>query len=300
MNELSLDSILGIIHSISKEIIQKKFPEEIEFFDIIWNAMKGYISQWKEKLPNELQTYEYQERLKEELGFLDEAEVAQINTPRVIALISLVWLRLVEHKGQVQDVNIEEIIAKYGKSLPEWVRLKTTKLAVPMIKDDLKKIGRISVAETEEEKKYVMYSHDNKDGEPITERDYEKEMIGKKDYFIFLNEKNRDLFINNKSPSRVHPEERRALAFLIKQIGKIAKYGELYLAIHNIREIPEKEWSDRYIEYINDVHKCKSKLIEHCPEIGRFIATKSNDGYKMELPEEIKYCLIEELPEKIT
>ena len=158
--------------------------------------------------------------------------------------------------------------------------------------------GALAVSEQEEkeEMKYVIFSHEDKKGRDISESELGKYSEDKESYFIWLDEKNQDLLINGKRPSHVYPEERRALACLIKKAGQLVEYMELYLAIHNISRISEDTLP---VEYINDIHKCKSKLLEHCPELRRFIETKRNDGYTAIFPRELKYCLVMELPEKI-
>lgn len=186
------------IYSISRKVVEEHLPEEITLFDTIWGVMKEHLAQWEDKIPDSLLSEEYQKGLKKELGFLDEAEVSEINTPRVIALISLAWIRLMEFKGQVHDADIEETIAKYGKSLPEWLRLKTIKLAVPMIKEDLKKTGRIPFLPDEEVKKYVIYSYDAKTGKSISENELEKRELEKQEYIIWMDAAKRVVLVKGK------------------------------------------------------------------------------------------------------
>ena len=290
----------SIIYSISKNIVERVSPEEISYFDTTWEVMKEYLSEWKEMPSEDWSIEKYQKEIKDGLEFLDEAEVSGLQTPKIIALVSLVWLQLTKAGGDIREELIEETIKNYGKALPDWLKPKMIGFIVPVIKKDLmelrKKAGEV---EEEEEKKYMMYSHENRKGKPISENELEGYSEDKKDYFIWLDEKNRNLLIDKKSPSNVYPEERRALACLIKNMGKIVDYETLYPAIHGFREVLKEEWSKKYNELINDVHKCKSKLIEHCPEIRRFVITESGKGYKLELPKEIKYCLIEELIKKI-
>ena len=63
--------ILDKIRFICKEIINKEFSEEIEYFDAIWEVMKEFIAKWNENIPEELVFEEYQKGLEKELGFLD-------------------------------------------------------------------------------------------------------------------------------------------------------------------------------------------------------------------------------------
>ncbi len=289
------------VYSLSKKVVEECLPEEKELFGSIWQIIKKEISERGESPAELLEAREYKAKLAKELQFLDEADVAGLQTPKVIALISLVWLRLAEFKGQVQDADIEETITKYGKSLPEGLILKTIRLAVPMIKEDLKNIGRFPVIEEEEEKKYVMYSHDKKKGKPLTEIQYsEQKEIDKSKLFIWLDEKNGEYLIKRNTPQKMFPEERRLLTCLIKNIGNNVSYRKLYEAMHNAAETDLEEWNRWEFERTNDVQQCKSALIKHCPEIKKFIVTVRWSGYRLFLPDNVKYCLIEELPEIIT
>jgi hypothetical protein len=283
------------IYNISKKIVHENFPEELEFFDTIWGVMRDHISQGDESILEDWQNKEYQKRLKKELGFLDEAEVSEINTPKVLALISLVWLRLAKYEGQIQDANIEETIAEYGKSLPEWLRVKTIRLAVPMIKEDLIKIGRFPIIEEEEEKKYVMYSHDNKNGKPISEDELEKRKLERFGYNIWMDVTKKVVFVKNiKVKIKIDPIHWRLLIYLIKKKGETATYKELYESFCKTARDPKKysAWHKSYSEtvyrWFSDIHKKTENALSD------FVITIPNEGYKIDTElSDCKYCLIE-------
>jgi len=286
------------IYNISKIIVNEILPEEKEYFDAIWEVMKEFIAKWDENIPEELIFEEYQKGLEKELGFFDESEISGFNTPKVIALINLSLLMLTRAKGKIKEEEIEETIKKYGKALPEWVRINTINLAVPLIKEDLKQIAKMAGEEVEEEeKKYVMYSHLSRAGVPITKTQYEKhKKEDKAEYYLWYDEKNEDLIIDKKSPKNVHPEEKRALVCLLKKSGDIAWYWELYGAIHDIK-VEKEEWSNIRNERIGDIYGVISELFSHCPEISTYKKTERGKGYKLLIPVSVKYCLIVEKKE---
>ena len=299
MKKITLPQTLEWIQSVSRDIVQKEFPEELEFFSAVWKVMEEYIAKWRYKIPEEWQFEECEKRLKKDLGFLDESEISEINTPKVIALISLVWLRLTKYEGHIQDANIEETIAKYGKSLPEWLKLKTIKLAVPMIKGDLIKIGRIPEAEAEEEKKYVMYSHDHKDGEPITESKYQALIkMNKDDYLIWMDEINDEINIyEDEFGTKIDPIQKKLLKMLIKKADQIVTYQELFEAISSIAQDSDKYsgWHDSYRSY---VYGWVSELRKNTDyKLSDILLTVPNKGYKLTTKknrEKILFCLIDD------
>ena len=292
--------MLENIRLICKEIINKEFPEEIEYFDAIWEVMKEFIDKWNENIPEELIFEEYQKGLEKDLGFLDESEISGFNTPKVIALLNLSWLRLTGVKGQIKEEEIGETITKYGKDLPEWLKIKTINLAVPLIKEDLKQIAKMAGEEVEkEEKKYIMYSHENKEGKPITESDYlERRKMKKNDYIIWMDEINKIFRIKNKG-YKIGSRSAEVLKYLIRKRGIIADYRELFEEFCDVAKDPEiylknEDWNKSLNIYayrwVSDIHaETKGKL-------KGFIIRVRERGYRIaDEDEEVKYCLIDYL-----
>jgi hypothetical protein len=306
MDKRNPSALKEVIYSLSRRIIEKYYPEEINYFAPIWDAMKGIISEIAETGPDKWGVGDSDNKLLSGLGFSDKYKVPDLASPIIIGVLAAsLW-----HLGIIGNVpkkeEIENIIGAYcerfkatkksekilKESLPESDLV--TLLKEDIIKDTKFRIAEGKEAEYKEEKKYVMYSHDNRQGEPITETAYQALLETNKDnYLIWMDEINNDFMIRGEELHDMYPEERRALSCLIKNNKQLVEYKPLYEAIHDIREAGE--WDNRQREYINDVYKCKSSLLKHCPELCEYISKKRTVGYKLDLPKEKKYCLVEPL-----
>lgn len=307
MDKITLAPLLELIHSISKEIIQKYYRDEVNLFNPVWEVMKGHISKWKKINPEGWSFAEPKNKLMTRMGFARPSQMAYMNAPGIIAMTAgVLWIiSSMEYKPEKKDIErfIDDCskILKISSSLINNLKESLVLLCMKEMPNILKILKKDEIEIKKEEKKYVIYSHKNRKGNPITESEYlvQKE-IDNSEYIIWMDKKNKDLFIKGKRPENVYPEERRALACLIKNIGNILFYKPLYEAIHDIGEITVTEWDNRRIELMNDIYKCISSLVRHCPEIKEFISTERGDGYKLDLPRDKNYCLIERLSPKIS
>ena len=280
MKKFISPGILDTIRSTSRKVILEKFPEETEIFNTVWEAMKDRLHGIERIAPEDT------ERLKNDLNFMDEADVMDLATPKVIALINLTVLKSISLGGKIQTAGIEKIIRKYGDGLPGPIKVKAIDFLVPLIEQDLKKI-RESLGEdvAEEEKEYVMYSHSGR--EELSESQYlTKRKTDNKDYAIWLDEVSNSLYVFGKYMG-MDPVQRKVLKLLIKEAGKVVKYKDIFEEIGSIPKddsFPydkDVEWDSSYnyliFRWVSDLHKNTNSRLKD------FVVNIRGGGYKLDI-----------------
>lgn len=104
------------IREISRKIIKERFPEELNFFEMIWNVMKTFFNNWKNINPEEWTINESKEKLMSDLGFSDISQVIDLVTPGLVTTLSATMTKIKDFGYIPCDEEIEKIIDEYAQT----------------------------------------------------------------------------------------------------------------------------------------------------------------------------------------
>ena len=299
------------VFSLSKGIIEKYYPEEVGYFAPIWSAMKGIISEITETGPDKWRVVDTDNKLLTSLGFSDKYKVPDLASPIIIGVLTAsLW-----HLGIIGNVpkkeEMENIIGAYCE------RFKATKKSEKILKESLSESNLVTLlkeniikdtefriaegreAEYKEEKKYIIYSHENEKGYQITESEYQALMeTDKHEYLIWMDEIKKIFLINNHKCA-IGSKSNEVLKHLIRKSGDIADYNELFEEYCDVAKDPKvylknEDWNKSFNIYpyrwISEIHR------ETEGKLKSFIVRIRNRGYRIAIEnEEAKYCLIDYL-----
>lgn len=106
--------ILESVRSISKQIVKIEFPEELEFFDVVWDVMKGQISIWKDLDPEDWIVEQSQGRLMSSLGVKDPTEMPDITAPIIIGVLAATFWHIGTLRSEPTKEYVEKMIVTYS------------------------------------------------------------------------------------------------------------------------------------------------------------------------------------------
>jgi len=113
MDKMTSSPMDEFIHSVSKQIVQIYYPEELSYFNPIWKIMNGIISELKQIGFEKWGLDKSQNKLMTSLGFADPSRIPDLTTPIIIGVLAAsIW-----HIGTLRDMpkreDVENIIEKY-------------------------------------------------------------------------------------------------------------------------------------------------------------------------------------------
>jgi len=273
--ESSWNSLMELIMCVEDVDLQKWF------IDNVYPAVLHYPSSPEESA--KFKIYSIALTLyasMEDLSALDE----EPNHEKAVKIIKAHAERLHVHDSIIPD--IASILLKLF-NIKEFKQLRE---ALPEIK-----------REEKEKKKYVMYSHDFKAGEPLTENEVEQRAFERNDYILWLDMTKKVAFVKGVKVD-FDPLHKRILAYLIIKKGMVATYQELYEKFCKLAKDKYYEWDESLrgtvYRWFSDIQKritMNRKLNNKEKDRFRdFIINEPNDGYRIDTElDECKCCLIE-------
>jgi hypothetical protein len=240
MNKMNISPINEYIHTVSKEIIQEYYPEEISYFNPIWEVMNGIISEMKQTDFEMWGLDESQNDLMTSLGFAEPSRRPDLTTPIIIGVLAAsIW-----HIGTLRDVpkreDVENIIEKYcgrfgatGKtgnilkaSLSNSELLSLLKKENIWNAGDRQEEGKVEESKPGAVKKeayaraWTIGTNDPENGDIISKRKYEDILKEKEKcpLLIIKYDRIRNIFVYGKS-ERLSPLKYDLLEYILKNKG---------------------------------------------------------------------------------
>ena len=269
------------IYSASKKIIEEKFPDELEYFDIIWEAMKQYLFEWKDISPEKWPIQESYERVSSGLGFVDISQALDLVSPVIITTLSATMIKIKDLGYIPRDEEVGKIIDKYA------LAFGAKGILVIHMKRYFQDLCRI-LPEILEEAKEKWKCRINKRGN-IEYLDYDKKEKWDKNQFIIWIDNTKDyVHIKNEGEIELTDKQKEFLVLLIKNAGKKIYFSELYINVLGIEVDKIKE-----LEGLRDrIYGIKKNLVNKSKTLSENIKSVRGEGYKAE--EKLKdFCIID-------
>jgi DNA-binding winged helix-turn-helix (wHTH) protein len=237
------------LYPICKQLVQKEYPEELMYFDVIWEVMGEYLYKWEEKSPEEWPINKSRERVLSNLGFADPAEMPDITAPKMIAVIAAVLWHMRSIEFVPEENDLERIIKDYSTffRLPFSLELDANikQLLIPLCKEEASKfIKRLEKEEirTEiiERGKLIKYREDK-----INELKKKKD-----EYDIWICKayrRSEDEIIIDKIKTDIRDQPLRLLIFLLKSTGRLCGYPEIFQEVWGESKRNSKSFERRKI-----------------------------------------------------
>lgn len=224
------------VYSTSKKIINEMFPDELEYFDTVWEIMQNSISKWKDFVPNKWPIYETQGNLMSRLGFHDISEVPDIKAPIIIGVLAATFWHMGSLKYMPEKEEIQSIIHTFSKQFtaPPSVRDKLKEIIPSLCMDELSNIvGEIKQEKTERStdmersedrtekfaRIWTLKTTDPEKGEVISKDRYEEIMKEEKaPLLIIKSDRIRSIFVNGEVEN-ISPLKYNLLEYLLKNMG---------------------------------------------------------------------------------
>lgn len=302
------EKTLELAKKVAKKIVEENIPDELPYFEAIWETLVRCRPLEKYREDEGLSFRKFDNTCAEELGFLDLNGISKINTFKVS--LTLIWAlaNLAELKCDIDESTIKEVLNKYGKSLPDWLSSAVIRLGVPLIMDDLRKVGKgkyeikpsiISMATEikfkelnhyEEEKAYeIIY---RKKGKKLEKKEMGKKELEdflsknrKEDFDIWINELREEFFIQKKKIEKIPPLQLSLIEELLINSPNLVSFKELFNKFARVKE----PFEGHYYQF-NLVHRWIANARKLDIVFRENIKNILNEGYRWEGTHE--FCIL--------
>ena len=286
--------VIEFIHNRSRQFIESSHSDEMVFFEDIWEIYEEHLEKWINKPPRKWKFRTSKLKIPNFLSVSGGPDTLDLITPKILEVISLSYAQIIALKEHSLE-RIQEVISKCVKKLPRDIREETVSYLAPLMLKDSKKV--LNAPKTNINKRYIIYSHLG--GEKLSREEYLNRVQelekNRNDYLLLINEVKREFYIDG-DPKVVPNTPKMVLKILIQNVGRTVKYRELYKSVLGIEPGNEKlkygkEYRNLVHKWISDFHKKTDDLLSE------YLKTDYDKGYVLCFGKDIKYCLIDHLPE---
>jgi hypothetical protein len=287
MEETALAQVLEKTQSIGKEIIRSHYPDESDYFDVVWASMRERISDLKEMDLEQWLLVEPQIKLSKDLEFTDVSEILSLNSPKILIIVSAVLVKIFElysSSVEIKDEKLLDIIEDYGR-----------KFSAPsaLIKHLQQKIPDLIDLENMDKGLDCRVFIRIKGKKEVIEASSDEANIKLEKYKsspsinLILDRRSKKLFIKGKFVNRLGSVSEQILSCLLQSEEEICEFGTFYDVIWGVKKSEDaaqtKELKDKLWKDINKIKQMSSFLNEN-------ISAEKGSGYRAS--EALRDCLI--------
>lgn len=298
--------LIKCIYNRGRQFVEDNYSDEMMFFDEIWKIYEAQIRKWIIKPPRRWRFKFSKPKSPKFLAVTGSHDAETLITPAVIETVSSSFFQVATIREKLTLEYVEGVITACGKKLSDELIMQIKNFFAPLIIRDLKKIGSTPVVENGEDfefpslisqgrKEYILYSHEFPEGKKISAEEYSQEKVNfnikKKEFFIFLNEKNDEFYVYG-NPQLVPDSPKELFKILLKSVNCTLEHEFLYETISGIK-LSELD-SDDDIDSTALVYKWFSVLKKKVDNrLKKSLKTIHTKGYKLCVDKEIKYYLLD-------
>jgi hypothetical protein len=266
MEETALAQVLEKTQSIGKEIIRSHYPDESDYFDVVWASMRERISDLKEMDLEQWLLVEHQIKLSKDLEFTDVSEILSLNSPKILFIISAVLVKIMENykfSTNTESKELLSIIEKYGnkfKASPPLIRHLKDKLPSLI---DLRDLAECQIMQRVKRKTKYSYAFESEANLLLDKYKTDKGID------LILDKRSNNLYIKGKFVRKLEKVSLRFIACILESEKDVCPYRTIAYEVWNEEELDDtcqmKRFKDKLFHQIKEflgMAECLKNAVE--------------------------------------